>query len=51
LPSNSGRNPKEQHNRAFQRDLLRDLQGERRIIVKESLDNTVEKKVLAEMPG
>jgi hypothetical protein len=33
-PSDRCKNLKEQHNRTFQRDLLRDLQGGWRIIVK-----------------
>jgi hypothetical protein len=50
-PSDSGKNLKEQHNGAFQRDLLCALQGGRRMTGKKCLNNAVEKKVLAEEPG
>ena len=50
-PSNGCKSLKEQHNRAFRRDLLSDLQGGKRMIGKKCLNNAVEKKVLAEALG
>jgi len=51
LPSNSGRNPKEQRNKASQRGLLRALQDARRMIGKKCSNSAVEQKGLAEGPG